>query len=101
MEERSWKTACPPGGTGSEGGIVLEDEEYGGVCRITRERCEKYDAVTCGVYGDMVHTAFAHFDKSEALYDSMKRELQEFIDHWTDDIGKRSEFYKYFTNKYF
>lgn len=95
-----WETLYKPGATGSEGGLVLEDEEYDGECRITRERCEKYDAITCGVYGDMVHTAFAPFDKSKSVYDSMKSELQSFIDNWTDDSDKRSEFYDYFTNKY-
>lgn len=50
-----WETLCKPGATGSEGGLVLEDEEYDGECRITRERCEKYDAITCGVYRDMVY----------------------------------------------
>ena len=34
---------------GSEGGKILKDEEYKGQCRITLERCIRYDAITCGV----------------------------------------------------
>ena len=36
---------------GSEGGTIIADEEYKESCRITLERCERYDAITCGVYG--------------------------------------------------
>lgn len=95
-----WKTLYLPGETGSEGGVILDDEEYNEECRITRERCERYDAITCGVYGDMVHTAFSDFDKSKEMYDNMKTELQKFIDNWTDNGDARSEFYEQFTNKY-
>ena len=94
-----WDNLYEEGATGSEGGVVLSDEEYGGACRITLEKCEKYHAVTCGVYGSMVHTAF--FDESEARekYESMKNELQDFIDKDLDDDA-RYEFYDYFTRKY-
>ena len=42
--------------TGSENGIILRDEEYKGSCRGTLEKCPKYYAISCGVYGGMVHT---------------------------------------------
>ena len=37
------------GQTGSENGIIIADEEYKSVCRITLEKCERYYAITCGV----------------------------------------------------
>ena len=87
---------------GSEGGIVLLDEEYNQTCRITLEYCRRYYAITCGVYGDMVHTAFC--DKTNYLenYQSMKNELQRFIDdiYQKETRDGRSEFYEYFIEKY-
>ena len=43
-------------------------------------RCERYDAITCGVYGCMMHTAFCDKSHSQEVFDNMKRDLQEFID---------------------
>ena len=54
-----WKNLYMAGNVGSEGGEILSDEEYKNACRITLEKCEKYYAITCGVYGAMVHTAFS------------------------------------------
>lgn len=53
-----WIRLSATGTAGSEGGVVIADEEYKNSCRITLEKCEKYYAITCGVYGAMVHTAF-------------------------------------------
>lgn len=53
-----WRQIDSPGSVGTEGGIIIEDEEDNGLCRITREWCRKYDAITGVVYGDIVHTAF-------------------------------------------
>lgn len=94
-----WKNIYVPGSIGSEGGIVLADEEYKGACRITLEKCEKYCAITCGVYGAMVHTAFANFDCGEKKYSEMKQELQRFIDTDTTP-DEESAFYSEFTNKF-
>lgn len=47
------------GRKGSENGTILKDEEYNDLCRITLEKCSRYYAVTCGIYGELVHTAFA------------------------------------------
>ena len=57
-----WDDIYKPNSIGSEGGTIIADEEYKESCRITLERCERYDAITCGVYGCMMHTAFC--DKS-------------------------------------
>ena len=49
-----WIRLSATGTAGSEGGVVIADEEYKNSCRITLEKCEKYYAITCGVYGAMV-----------------------------------------------
>jgi hypothetical protein len=47
------------GEDGSEGGLILRDDEYQGDARITLERTgQTAFAITCGVYGWMVHTRF-------------------------------------------
>jgi len=47
------------GATGSEGGAILRDELHREGSRITLERIAAGCAITCGVYGWMVHTRFA------------------------------------------
>lgn len=84
---------------GSEGGIILQDEEYEGSCRITLERCRPYDAITCGVYGDMVHTVYSDPLVSQHLYEMMKKDLQAFIDADIEDLSRRSDFYEAFIEK--
>ena len=85
---------------GSEGGVILDDEEYKGQCRITLERCKPYDAITCGVYGDMVHTVFTDTEESHQLFEMMKKDLQAFIDANIEDMNQRSDFYESFVDKY-
>lgn len=46
------------GTTGSEGGTILRDELHPDGARITLERTASQFAITCGVYGWMVHTRF-------------------------------------------
>lgn len=75
-----WKDISSEWSIGSEGGTVLLDEEYKSACRITLERCERYYAITCGVYGAMVHTVFCGADNCQEKYEQMKAELQQFID---------------------
>lgn len=98
-----WKTTPDDwvGMKGTEGGIVLRDEEYDSSCRVTLEKCPKYYAVTCGVYGSMVHTAFFDEDEYEEKYEAMKQELQTFVDRM-DDISDddRSDFYASFCDRY-
>ena len=43
-----WDDIYKPNSIGSEGGTIIADEEYKESCRITLERCERYDAITCG-----------------------------------------------------
>lgn len=87
------------GKTGSENGIILEDEEYKESCRITLEKCSKYCAITCGVYGLMMHTAFCDFCDSKKVYEKMKNDLQNFIDADVDE-NKAEEFCEWFVSNY-
>ena len=56
----------------------MKDEEYNDLCRITLKKCSRYYAVTCGIYGELVHTAFA--DDGDMLYSNMKKELQTYLE---------------------
>lgn len=94
-----WKSLYIEGKTGSEGGIIIADEEYDNTCRITLEKCKRCYAITCGVYGAMVHTTFADFDHYQSIYDEMKSELQKFIDNVTNE-DEELKFYKYFCDKF-
>ena len=78
------------GGRGSENGCVTLDEEYDGAARITLEReCRVGPfAITCGVYGWLVHTRFFR-DESEAegAFADMKVALAEIVRLATVDDG--------------
>lgn len=87
------------GGVGSENGIILYDEEFDGGCRITMEKCQRYYAITCGVYGSMVHTVFRSSDDAKETYEAMKLELEKFMISTTNE-AEEVEFYDYFCNKY-
>ena len=94
-----WKKLYISGNEGSEGGRIIKDEEYNSSCRITLEKCPDYYAITCGVYGSMVHTAFCGMEDCMETYESMKRELAEFVDKDLTE-AETYEFYEYFTKKY-
>jgi hypothetical protein len=67
---------------GTEGGVIVLDHEHGLGARITLEQFDggAGGAITCGVYGWMVHTRF--FDsEAEALqaFDAMKIDLDAIL----------------------
>lgn len=67
---------------GAEGGEILRDEEHGAGARITLERGSPVApfAVTCGVYGLFMHTAFAADEaEGQRKYDSMREGLIEIM----------------------
>jgi hypothetical protein len=71
------------GEQGSEGGVILRDDEYRGESRITLERDGAIApfAITCGVYGWMVHTRFfATLDEAEREYARMQPELAAIVE---------------------
>lgn len=71
------------GTTGSEGGVILRDEECPNGARITLEEETHMGvpfAITCGVYGWMVHTRFiADMPTAVDAYDKMKLGLEDVL----------------------
>ena len=69
------------GTAGSEGGVILRDEEHDLGARITLERhCSIAPfAVTCGIYGWFFHTRFASTE-TEAEYSAMSSRLEVILD---------------------
>ena len=69
------------GTPGSEAGVILRDDEHVDGARITLERDGATPfAITCGIYGWMMHTRF--FGKeadARQAYDEMKQALDEII----------------------
>ena len=94
-----WISLSTIGSIGSENGEIIADEEYKRACRITLEKCEKYYAITCGVYGAMMHTAFSDINNYNEMYNAMKKDLQEFIDKETSSF-EECVFYEEFSSKY-
>ena len=70
------------GREGSEGGKTLRDEEHPQGARITLERdgaIAPY-AITCGIYGWMVHTCFfSGEDEADGAYDAMRSGLGDIL----------------------
>lgn len=70
------------GSVGSEGGIILMDEEHIEGARVTLERggASAPFSITCGIYGWMVHTIFLA-DKAAAYraFEQIKAELTEIV----------------------
>ena len=71
------------GETGSEGGVILLDHEHEEGARITLEVVERpgiTHAITCGIYGWMVHTRY--FDDggdARRSFDEMKLGLEQIV----------------------
>jgi hypothetical protein len=68
---------------GSEDGIVVLDEEHSLGARITLERTASVApfAITCGIYGWMMHTRyFATEMEAKSQYDLMKTSLSELLE---------------------
>jgi len=66
----------------SEQGITIRDEEHGLGARITLERDAHSApfAITCGLYGWMVHTRFfSHATEAQAQYEQMKHALSDLL----------------------
>ena len=95
-----WKDIKVDGDLGSEGGLVINDEEYKDSCRITLEKLPDRYAITCGIYGAFCHTAYCRLsDDKYQQYQRMKRDLREFIDRETT-VEEELRFYDEFAKKY-
>ncbi|MGB0082510.1 MAG: hypothetical protein WBP90_13375 [Terracidiphilus sp.] len=71
------------GKAGSEEGTVVRDEEYSLGARITLERdCRNPPfAITCGIYGWMLHTRyFSSQFEAETQYEAMKSALAMLLE---------------------
>lgn len=93
-----WDDLLGEDSVGTEGGEVVADEGYKYSCRITLEKLNRGYAITCGVYGDMVHTVYCG-DDCMSIYNEMKSELEKFIDSDLTDEEK-NRFYDDFISKF-
>ena len=86
MEDSPWypfENGETIGQKGSENGTILLDEEHALGARITLEN--KTDvapfAITCGIYGSMLHTRYlGQADAAQADYEGMKEALAALLD---------------------
>jgi hypothetical protein len=70
------------GTPGSESGTILCDDEHADGARITLERNGSVApfAITCGIYGWMMHTRFFGEEaQARQAYDDMKQALDDII----------------------
>lgn len=68
--------------------MILRDEEFASAARITLEQSGSRLAVTCGVYGWMLHTRFfAARAMAEREFDEMKSILQSIVSSLPDNLG--------------
>ena len=75
------------GTEGSECGIITKDEEHQYGARITIEKKGTTApwAITCGIYGSFMHTAFGSSEEEiNVKYDKMKTELVEIMNEEDD-----------------
>lgn len=79
---RPFENGTTLGLSGSEEGVVVRDEEHVLGARITLERAASVApfAITCGIYGWMIHTCFLSSEsEAESQYDLMKNSLSALL----------------------
>lgn len=79
---RPFEDGATVGRSGSEGGIILRDEEHDAGARITLERGCAHGvpfAVTCGIYGWFFHTRHVS-SEAEAEFPDMRDGLATILD---------------------
>ncbi len=82
MNWKAFNTGHSIGEKGSENGIVIRDEEYLDCSRITLEKDSPTApfAITCGIYGWMVHTRyFPNHEQANLEFEQMKGELARIV----------------------
>jgi hypothetical protein len=69
------------GGRGSEEGVILLDDEHDYGARVTLERDGRHPfAITCGIYGWMLHTVFFSDEaKAYLAFAEMRAELDRIV----------------------
>lgn len=86
---------------GSENGIIITDEEFKDLARITLEKDTKIApwSFTCGIYGMFFHTAYFSNEKiAKESIDSAKKELEEIMKN--DNNKDNYRLLQIFTEKY-
>ena len=72
-----------PDTIGTDGGIIVADEEHELGARLTLERtidCRAF-SITSGIYGWMVHTCrYPSLEPARAAFDAMKLELNAIVE---------------------
>jgi hypothetical protein len=85
------------GQKGSESGVILLDEEHELGARISLERATEVApfAITCGIYGAMMHTCYLGDEaKARADYEGMKSALTALLELADDQSDEgRTAFY--------
>ncbi len=85
MAESSWyrfDNGSTLSHAGSEGGVIVFDEEHPLGARVTLERDTKAApfAITCGIYGCMLHTRFFGLEsEASSEYGLMKNALSDLL----------------------
>ena len=94
----SWEpfVSDTPGARGSEGGEIIRDDEHVYGARITLEKDGAISpfAITCGIYGWMMHTRFfASGHEAAAAYEAMKVDLAAIVEELplNDDADLRAK----------
>ena len=94
-DSRGWYQAeggATLGTSGPEGGLILEDEEYSGEARISLERRDigvPPFAITCGIYGWLLHTRFASSEvEARKDFEEMRTELARISDKLLKDPSR-------------
>ena len=83
----SFNNGATLGLKGSESGETIRDEEHALGARITLEKDTDIApfAITCGIYGWMVHTRFFSGEgEANAEFDKMKASLAEIVAPFSD-----------------
>ncbi|HWA23983.1 MAG TPA: hypothetical protein VG735_16445 [Caulobacterales bacterium] len=78
-----WRSILAPGARGSEGGAMMRDDEHDYGARISLERggANAPFAITCGIYGWMMHTRFfAAEAQADAAFGAMKADLSAILE---------------------
>jgi hypothetical protein len=92
------------GTKGSEGGVIVLDEEHADGARITLEQDGHIApwAITCGVYGLMFHTRFfADRPTAEAAYEAMKSALHAIVSQLgTADLAEQGRLASSFVDRF-
>ena len=84
---KPFKNGTTLGLNGPESGETIRDEEHVQGARITLEKNTSIApfAITCGIYGWMVHSRFfATEGEAVAEYDKMRASLSEIVERFSD-----------------